>query len=172
MMIVRTVVAAMFIATLAHAPAVSQQGGGPPPRREELEAQIFERFLDRVSTEMQLDAQGKDRLRQYLLDSGAKRRELTFRSVMLRRQLMQATREPSTNEDQFRRHMSELRRLRDQEHELARSDDQSLQRMLTPRQQAIFALSWIQFQERIRDVMMNRPPGGRRPPGGPGGPGF
>ena len=43
-----------------------------------------------------------------------------------------------------------------QEHELWQRDQSEIGRTLTPRQQAIFALRWIRFQERIQQMIEMR----------------
>lgn len=147
----------------AVAGAQTQERGPPGQRRAALEAQIFNRFMNRVTTDMQLDAPGRARLEQHLRQSGQQRRELAQRTVTLRRNLVQAVRNPATPDAEIDRLLTEFNSLRAQEEALWSRDQDALGRVLNPRQRAIFVLQWIQFNERIRDLMQQRP--GARGPG-------
>ena len=131
-------------------------------QRQQLEAQIFTRFLNRASTEMKLDAPNRGRLEVYLRESGIRRRQLTVQTVQLRRRLNQAVRDSTTADADYLRILSELDQLRNQEDQLWKRDQDELAKMLNPRQRAVFILHWIQFNERLREIMSERP---RVPPG-------
>lgn len=158
-MTTKTLLLIVLLAVPASAVAQASQPRPRPENRQALEAQIFNRFLDRVSNEMALDAQGRQRLRTHLQESGERRRALAQRTVALRRELMQAIRNDASSDEQYTRIVNELSRLRREEQNQWDADHQALARTLTPRQQAIFILEWTRFQDRIREVASQRPGG-------------
>jgi DNA-directed RNA polymerase sigma subunit (sigma70/sigma32) len=105
---------------------------------------------------MALDAPARGRLEQILQDSNSRRRALVVASLDLRQRLAAAIRNPATEDAQFQRLLAEATALRTQEHELWQRDQAEIGRTLTPRQQAIFALRWIRFQERIQQMIEMR----------------
>lgn len=162
MKIVGLVLATLLVHVLvsAQTPATPQQ---ERQRREQLETQIAARFLNHVATELQLDADARNRLEQHLRQTAPSRRSLAQKTVELRGTMLRAVREPSTPDAEFTRLISEMTRLRDQEEDMWKSDQESLSRILTPRQHARFVVMWIRFNEQVRDMAMRR----ERRPGGP-----
>ena len=82
--------------------------------------------------------------------------------------MLRAVRDEATPDSEFTRLIAEMTRLRAQEEEMWKADQESLSRILSPRQHARFVMMWIRFNEQIRDAAMNRggmggPPPGRRP---------
>ena len=154
-----------FLATVA-APAQGQERA----RREQLEAQIAQRFMNHAAMELQLDASARTRLEQHLRTTAPRRRALAQNTVQLRGQMLRAVRDENTPDGEFTRLINEMTRLRDQEEEMWKSDQESLSRILSPRQHARFVVMWIRFNEQVRDMAMGRGPGG--PPGGPPRSGF
>lgn len=142
----------------AQRPEYPQQG-----RREELESQIVQRFLDHASIELQLDANGRARLEQHLRQSAPRRRSLAQNTAQLRGQILRAVRDQQTPDAEFTRLINEMTRLRDQEETMWKSDQESLSRILTPRQHARFMVLWIRFNDQIRDMTMRRGGGGGPP---------
>ena len=140
--------------------AAAAHGQGPPrePRREALQAQIVERFVTNASARMGLDQEARDKLQQYLRDSGKQRRELAIRSAHLRRRMMEGVRDSATSDADLRRLLVETVALRDKEGELFKEEQESLSRFLTPRQQVEFVFMWLRFNDQIRDLAV-RPPG-------------
>lgn len=134
----------------------------PAQRRAALEAQIFNRFMNKVTTDMKLDAAGRARLEQHLRQIGPERRALAQRTVLLRRNLVQAVRNPATPDAEIERLLEQFNQLRAEEEALWTRDQDALGRLLDPRQRAIFVLQYMQFNERIRELMQQRP-GGRGP---------
>jgi Spy/CpxP family protein refolding chaperone len=132
------------------------------PQREVLEAQVFDHFMTRVSTEMRLSTAGRTRLEQYLKQSGAQRRELARQTVQLRRRLFEATRDSTSAEAEIDQLLREFAQLREREQELWNRDQAELANQLTPRQRAVFILQWMAFNERIRSIMQGREPPDRR----------
>ncbi len=140
------------------------RGQRPAAREALLEAQIFDRFMDKVSTDMQLDSNGRNRLRQHLRQSGEQRRLLAQQTVQLRRRLVEATRDSTTSDAQIDGLLQQFVQLRVREQELWNRDQNELAGLLTPRQRAQFLLQWITFNERIRGIMQGRDTAAPRPP--------
>jgi hypothetical protein len=149
-------VLALLMPALANAQAPQRE------RREQLEAQIVQRFLNHAATELQLDGSNRTRLEQHLRQTGQRRRALAQSTVQLRGQMLRAVRDESTPDAEFTRLIGDMTRLRVQEEEMWRSDQDALSRILTPRQHARFVVMWIRFNEQVRDMAMGR--------GGPDGP--
>lgn len=143
---------------LSGAAAAFAQGPPREPRREALQAQIVQRFVTDASTRMGLDQETRDKLQQYLRDSGKQRRELAVRSAQLRRRMMESVRDSGTSDAELRRLLAETVALRDQESELFKDEQESLSRFLTPRQQVQFVFMWLRFNDQIREMAL-RPPG-------------
>ena len=137
---------------------VMLQGQRPGAGRDALEAQVFERFVSKVSQDMRLDAPGQQRLKQHLQQSGQQRRQLTQQTVQLRRQLMRASRDSTVTDAEVDRLLGQLEQLRLREQDLWSRDNAALSQILTPRQRAIFLLEFMRFNERIRDLVQQRPP--------------
>ncbi len=148
----RTFLWALLLAALTPAVAAAQN----TERREALEAQIVQRFLNHVATELQLDADGRSKLEQHLRQTASRRRALAIEAVQLRGQLLRASRDENTTDAELTRLIDQMTRLRGQEDSLWRSDQDALRRILTPRQHARFILMWIRFNEQVRDAAMRR----------------
>ena len=139
------------------AAAFAQQPQMPDrQRREELEGQIVQRFLDNASIEMKLDANSRTRLEQFLRQTAPARRRLAHQSVQLRGHMLRAVRDDATPDAEFERLISETTRLRDLEEAMWKSDQESLRRILTPRQHARFIVMWMRFNEQIREMANRR----------------
>ena len=155
----------MLLALLALPVTANAQEKQAPDRqrREELEAQIVQRFLDHASVEMKLDANARTRLEQHLRQSAPARRQLAQQTVQLRGQMLRAVRDEATPDTEFSRLINETTRLRDQEEALWKADQEALGRILTPRQHTRFIVMWLRFNEQIRDMANRRggPPGRR-----------
>ena len=149
------VLAMLCVPAAAHAQQPDRQ------RREQLEAQIVQRFLNHAAVEMKLDANARTRLEQHLRQSAPARRNLAMQATQLRGHMLRAVRDSSTPDSEFTRLISETTRLRDQEEALWKADQEALSRILTPRQHARFIVLWMRFNEQIRD-MANRRGGPRR----------
>jgi hypothetical protein len=139
-------------------PAALSAQRGQAARRNMQEAEVFNRFLTRVSTDMRLNAAGRNRLEQYLRQSGRQRRELAQQTVQLRRRLVQATRDSTASEADIDQLLQQFTQLRAREQELWNRDQAELANQLTPRQRAVFLLQWVAFNERVRNIMQGRAP--------------
>jgi uncharacterized membrane protein len=113
--------------------------------------------MNRVSTDMRLDTQGRNRLEQHLQQSGQQRRQLSQRAVQLRRELMNAVRNEQTTDAEMDRLLKQFNQLRAEEEAQWVRDQESLARMLNPRQRAVFILQYMRFNEQIRDLLQQRP---------------
>jgi Spy/CpxP family protein refolding chaperone len=145
--------------------AQAQVGRGPPGDRLVLERQIFQRFSQQVGQELRLEAGARGRLEQILLEGSARRRERAREAMELRRTIVEAMRDPQTDDAQFERMFSSLRELRQRENQDWEREEADLARILTPRQRALVILRLAQLQERVREMIMERPgPRGSGPP--------
>ena len=145
-------------------PAIASAQAPERQRREQLEAQIVQRFLNHASNELQLDAGSRTRLEQHLRSTAPRRRSLAQNTVQLRGQMLRAVRDDSTPDAEFTRLIAEMTRLRDQEEAMWKADQEALSRILTPRQHARFVVMWIRFNEQVRDMAVGRGrPAGQRP---------
>lgn len=155
-----------LVALMLPVPLAAQQpphqGQGPQQRREMLQRQIGERFMENVARQLRLEPQTRTRLQQHLLRSGEQRRDLAERSQILRLQMSRAARDSTTSDAELRRLIGEATSLKAAEDELWREDQAALGRILTPRQQVQFMFMWLRLNEQIRD-MTNRGPEQRRP---------
>ncbi len=137
-------------------PAVANGQAPERQRREQLEAQIVQRFLNHAASELQLDAPNRTRLEQHLRQTAPRRRSLAQNTVQLRGEMLRAVRDESTPDGEFTRLINEMTRLRDQEEAMWKSDQEALSRILTPRQHARFVVMWIRFNEQVRDMAIGR----------------
>jgi Spy/CpxP family protein refolding chaperone len=131
-------------------------GQRPPARREALEAQVFNRFMTKVSGDLRLDAGTKQRLTAHVQQNGQQRRQLAQQTVQLRRRLQQAARDSTVNEAEVEGLLGQFEQLRVREQELWNREQAALGQILSPRQRAQFILQWMQFNERIRDLVQQR----------------
>ena len=146
----------IFILVLLCAPTLANAQVPQAQRREELETQIVQRFLDNVASQLQLDESRRGRLEEHLRQTAAGRRLLAQNTVQLRGQLLRAVRDESTSDTEFTRLLGEMTRLRDQEEIMWKADQEALGRILSPRQHARFVMMWLRFNEQVRDMAMRR----------------
>lgn len=140
------------------------QGGRRDPRHDMLQGQIVQRFMNHVSSELNLDQAARGKLQEHMKQSGEARRALAERSTDLRLKLLVATRDSATTDAEFRKLLGEVNALRQREEELFTKDQENLSKLLTPRQQARFVFMWLRFQEQVREMAVRPqgPPPGRR----------
>lgn len=142
-------------------PLAAQTGRGMPRDRQQLERQVMERFAGQVGRELDLNAADQVRIRDWLLASNQRRRELARETVTLRREIAAAVRSPDTDNAEFERLLGRLHELRQREVEALRNDERELAEWLSPRQRAQLFVSIARFQERMRAIMARRGPGPR-----------
>lgn len=151
-------------------PAAAQRPG--QGHRAALEAQVLQRFMDRVSERLQLDPEQRGQLEQVLRDNEVQRRALQRDATTLRRDLADAVRNPDTKPGEFDRLLGRMADLRVRDAKLWRDEQSALAHVLSPRQRAEFIGLRLQFYEMVQRLRRQRGmPGG--PPGpGPGAPGV
>ncbi len=176
----RGLLGAALLALVLAPGALSAQRAGDP-RRAALQAQILDRFMDRVSQRLQLDGGQRTRLEQVLRANETRRRELQRDAGALRRRLADAIRDPATRPGEFEHLLDGMADLRTRDARLWRDEQAALAQVLNPRQRAEFVGLRVQFYEMVQRLRRERggpggPPGrgpGMSPGGGPpgGGPG-
>lgn len=164
----RTILLAMVVALAAPAMAAAQDArpGQRAERREQLERQVRERFLDIAAERLDLSADQRERLGAVVHEGMRERRALMRESMELRRRLLQAARDDATTAETFESLLARLDSLAAAEHALERREQERLAAFLSPRQRALFLVERMRFNERVRELR-GRGPGARRP-GGPG----
>jgi Spy/CpxP family protein refolding chaperone len=150
----------VFGLLFAPMPLIAQRPGGPPPqRREMLQKQIGERFMEGVAVQLKLDAATRAKLQEHLLKSGEQRRDLAERSQLLRIQMVRAARDSTTTDAELRKFINETNALKKSEDDIWRADQDALSRILTPRQHVQFMFMWLRLNDQIRDISnRQRPP--------------
>ncbi len=132
--------------------------------RMQLERQVMERFARQVGDELNLSTTDRTRVQDWLIRTNQRRRELARETMALRRQLAVAVASPRTTDAEFEKLLDDLRGVRRRELEQLQADEQELSAWLSPRQRAQLFVGLGRFQERIRDLMAERRPGGPRSP--------
>jgi hypothetical protein len=156
---VKTLLIAMLL--LVPAAAASAQQSGPDParraameaRRDSLEAELLNRFMDQLTRELRLDADQRVRTERVLLAGAERRRELMRASGALRSQLSRALRDAATPDAEFTRLLAEQESLRQRENDLWRREQDALARVLNPRQRVQYVIQQARFQESVRDII-------------------
>ncbi len=143
--------------------------GRPGPaamRRQALQQQVFARFMDRVSTRLQLDPAARQRLEQVLRANAVRRRELAREAREARRDLVAAAADPNTPPADFDRLLGRMADLRARDLDLWRSEQADLGRVLTPRQRAqlmAMQMDLLEMMQRARQAARAAPDGGQGP---------
>jgi Spy/CpxP family protein refolding chaperone len=157
---------------LVAAPALAQaQQSAPDParraaieaRRDSLETEIMNRFMEQLNRELRLDPRQRARAERTLRTGALRRRELMRESGELRAELHRALRSNTTPDAEFHRLLNEHEALRQREHELWRTEQEELARIFTPRQRAHFLVQWVRFQDTVREILAQQ----MRQQGGP-----
>jgi hypothetical protein len=157
----RILVAALLL--LASAPAVTQaqqteqaRRATLDARRDSLEAEVVRKFVQRLARELELDPDQQAQTVQVLRESGVRRHELSRSSAELRGRMYRAARDTTTSAAEFIRLLAEYDALSSREHDLWRHEQTELARILDPRQRAQFLLSWVRFQDDMREILSRR----------------
>lgn len=157
----RLLIAALLL--LAPVAARSQQTGSDAERRAALEArrdsleeEVVRKFVHRLARDLSLTEAQQTQTVRILRDSGLRRRALSRETSQLRGRLYRSARDTTTTDAEFVRLLNEYDALRTREHDLWRSDQAELARVLEPRQRAQFLLSWSRFQDDIREIISRR----------------
>ena len=125
-------------------------------RRDSLEAEVVRKFVHRLARDLRLDANQRAQTEIVLRDSGVRRRELARASSQLRGRIYRAVRDTTTVDADFIRLLVDYEALSSREHELWRREQDELARILDPRQRAQFLLSWVRFQDDMREILSRR----------------
>ncbi|MCI0434692.1 MAG: hypothetical protein L0271_13780 [Gemmatimonadetes bacterium] len=125
-------------------------------RRAQLESRIVERFVEQSGREIGLDDNERRRVEQWLQDSQERRRELARDAADARLRLMDAVRDPRTEDAVFARILDDLDGLREREHQMWKDDQKELSVMLSPRKRAQFTVRLLRLQETIRGMIERR----------------
>lgn len=125
-------------------------------RRDSLEAEVVRKFVARLARDLSLTEAQQTQTVLVLRESGLRRRALSRETAQLRHRIYRSARDSATADAEFVRLLNEYDVLRAREHDLWRSDQAELARVLEPRQRAQFLLSWSRFQDDIREIISRR----------------
>lgn len=125
-------------------------------RRDSLEVEVVRKFVHRLARDLKLDASQRTRTELVLRESGVQRRDLSRASSQLRGRMYRAARDTTTSDADFIRLLAEYEALSSREHELWRREQDELALILDPRQRAQFLLSWVRFQDDMREILARR----------------
>lgn len=160
----------VVLALLVGPGALVAQGRGPDrDRRESLERQVREQFMERIADRLELTDAQRERVGEALAGSAAARRELAAESRSLRTELMQAVRADDAPMSRFREILDRLEAVREREREIERQEEAALAEILDPRQRVVFLMMRMQLNDRIRRMRGMMPGGPGGPSGGPPG---
>jgi Spy/CpxP family protein refolding chaperone len=155
----------LLVALCAATPALAQAQQGSPDharraameaRRDSLEAEILNRFVDQLSRELRLDADQRARTERTLRVGAHRRRELMRASGELRGEMIRALRSASTTDAEFTRLLAQQESLRLRENDLWTREQDELARILSPRQRAQFIIQWARFQDNVREILAHQ----------------
>jgi hypothetical protein len=122
-------------------------------RRDSLEAEVMNRFVEQLTRELRLDAEQKTRTERALRMGAHRRRELMRTTSELRGEIVRALRNSATTDAEFNRLLAQQEMLRQREQDLWTREQDDLARILNPRQRAHFVVQWARFQENVRDIV-------------------
>lgn len=122
-------------------------------RRDSLEAEVLQKFMERLNRELKLDGEQRVQVERVLREGSTRRHELLRASADLRGRMFRALRSGGTGDAEFAKLLADSDALRQREHELWDQDQQALARILIPRQRVQFLLSWSHFQENMREIL-------------------
>jgi Spy/CpxP family protein refolding chaperone len=145
------------------APAAAQQPAADAgrraaleARRDSLEAELMQRFLDQLFRELQVEAATRAEVERVVQEGAARRRELLRSSGELRLRLHRAMRNDAATDADFTRLLAAHEALRQRETEIWRGEQEQLARVLSPRQRAQFVVHWVRFHDQVRDIVMQQ----------------
>ncbi len=149
------------------APGARQLPRGAALRRQQLQQQIFARFMDRAQQRLGLSEADRQRLEQVIRQNEVQRRALAREARQVRQQLAAAGRDPNTPQGEYDRLLSRVAELRERDLALWRNEQEQLATVLTPRQRAQFMAMRMEFAELVQRMRQRR---AAAQPGGPGTP--
>jgi hypothetical protein len=130
-------------------------------RRDSLENDIVNKFIDQLTRELKLGAEQRTQTQRVLRESGLRRRELANATRELRSRMSRTARDPAATEADFNRLLMEFENLRGREHTLWQREQDELARLYSPRQRVQFIGKWTDFQESLREIVADRMRQGR-----------
>ena len=146
----------LALSLVTTAPLAAQRH--PPAARAELAQRVQERFLQEAARQLRLDEAARGRLAAVLSEHDQMRQALQREGRQLRGMLVRAVADARTPDAEFQRLLAQLDALRTRELEVWRHEQSALANVLTPRQQAEFAMLRARFAERIARIRAERPP--------------
>lgn len=161
----KRVVMAVLLSALIGAADTQAQAGSE--RRDALQEQVFRRFVDHASRELELDPEQRRSLAGLLRQGQQERRAIVRELAGARRALRQAV--DAGHEEDAARHLAKLEELRAREFRLWEREQAALKALLRPTQHARFLMLQLRFNERVRDLQQGRPGRGGGPEGAPRG---
>lgn len=138
--------------------------------RAEMRERIQTRFLDLVTERLELDATQRARVAAVLDQNRERRREIAEEGHRLRREAAELLRSDAPDGARAERILGELTRLREQELQLWRAEQDALAGVLSPTQRLELMAIQARFNDRVREVRHRAPRApveGRRPDGAP-----
>ena len=163
----KRVVMAVLLAALAGAGSAQAQAQAGSDRRDALQQQVFRRFVDHASRELELAPEQRRSLAELLRQGQQERRAIVRELAGARRDLRQAV--DGGHEEDAARHLATLEELRRREFRLWEREQAALGALLRPTQHARFLMLQLRFNERVRELQQGRPGRGGSPGGGPPG---
>lgn len=131
----------------------SEQRREASARRDSLEAEILQKFVERLDRDLKLSAEQRVQVERALREGSERRHQLLRASGELRGRMYRALRDDDTSDDTFVKLLADSEVLRRREHELWDQDQAALARILNPRQRVHFLISWGHFQETLREIL-------------------
>ncbi|HUH13726.1 MAG TPA: hypothetical protein VMK65_11475, partial [Longimicrobiales bacterium] len=153
----RIVMGALVLGLLMAAGAEAQSR---PERRDALQQQVFRRFMEHASGELELEAEQRGSLARLLQQGQVERRAIQQELGRARRDLHQAV--EAGHDADAARHLAALEELRAREYRLWEREQAALREVLTPTQHARFLMLQLRFNERVRELQQRRPGMGGR----------
>ncbi len=129
---------------------------GAALRRQQLQQQVFARFMDRAQQRLGLSPTDRQRLEQVIRANEVQRRQLAWEARMVRQQLTAAARDPNTPQADYDRLLARVADLRERDLALWRSEQTQLATVLTPRQRAQFMAMRMEFAELVQRMRQRR----------------
>ncbi len=140
----------------AHAATRQRPPGAALMRRQQLQQQVFARFMDRAQQRLGLSAAERQRLEQVVRANEVQRRELAREARQVRQQLNVAARDPNTPQAEYDRLLAQVAELRQRDLALWREEQAQLATVLNPRQRAQFMAMRMEFAEMVQRMRQQR----------------
>lgn len=164
----RRLIFVAVLCTLAAPPLLAQDPPMMMQRRQELQRQVMQRFLQNLSAQAGLTDQQTERLRELTVQFYQRRNELQDRERAMWMALAGQMRPGvAADEDSVVALIDGLVEVQDARVQLAREEQAEFARFLSPVQRAQLMIAWRRLQMQIEGVRgrMMEQQGPRRPPG-------